>query len=251
MPLIPCATIPATPPEAGLPTVEAVRSFLFQLVKNPPQHARFLNMLSMLEHMGSRKIMLSQMNRPMDEGVLKHLAEEARHAFFFKRQAEKVLGATIKDYTDANTFARAAASMYFGRLAAFISQHTDDMANSKNDQINELAITAATAAAPAHAGGAQRRLSDAKITGGNFGNNLAYPWTTRLVEIRACWFYEIYETVLREANSAVSLKSILAEEAGHLNEMNRMCGADAALLADLTAHESALFATFWQALAAR
>ena len=66
-----------------------VRAFLTEIVEQPEQHAKFMNMLSMLEHMGSRKIMLSQMNRTLTEDSLKHLAEEARHAYFFKRQAER------------------------------------------------------------------------------------------------------------------------------------------------------------------
>jgi hypothetical protein len=52
-----------------------VRAFLEQLVREPSRHALFMNMLSMLEHMGSRKIMLSQMNRTLTEETLSHLSE--------------------------------------------------------------------------------------------------------------------------------------------------------------------------------
>ncbi len=183
-----------------------MRAFLHGIVRDSNRHGRFLNMLSMLEHMGSRKIMLSQMNRDMNETTLKHLAEEARHAFFFKRQAERVMGAPVQGYTDANTHTRAAARMYFDRLAAFINDTT--------------------------------------------GEEAAYPWTTRLVEIRACWFYEIYEEVLREAGVSVSLKSLLAEEEGHLAEMKALCGDEAELLNALCAHEEQLFARLWQAITA-
>ena len=66
-----------------------IRAFLTEIVRQPQTHAKFMNMLSMLEHMGSRKIMISQMNETLTEDSLKHLAEEARHAYFFKRQAER------------------------------------------------------------------------------------------------------------------------------------------------------------------
>ena len=49
-----------------------MREFLRAVVRQPETHARFMNMLSMLEHMGSRKIMVSQMDdhRNMTEDML-------------------------------------------------------------------------------------------------------------------------------------------------------------------------------------
>ncbi len=101
-----------------------VRTFLTALVREPKRHALFLNMLSMLEHMGSRKIMVSQMNRGdvLDQDTLQHLAEEARHAYFFKRHAERINGAAMKGWIDGNTTARVPALMYFGRMDAGISK---------------------------------------------------------------------------------------------------------------------------------
>ena len=101
-----------------------VRSFLTRLVHDVPAHARFLNMLSMLEHMGSRKIMVSQMDRGdvLDQDTLQHLAEEARHAYFFKRHAERVNGAPMPGWVDENTMTRVPALMYFGRMDAGISK---------------------------------------------------------------------------------------------------------------------------------
>jgi hypothetical protein len=99
-----------------------VRVFLSDIARQPDQHAKFLNMLSMLEHMGSRKIMVSQMHEILTEDKLKHLAEEARHAYFFKRQAERVAKKPLDGYTDENTFCRIPAAMYFGRLDAGLSK---------------------------------------------------------------------------------------------------------------------------------
>lgn len=101
-----------------------VSDFLTTLVHRPAQHALFLNMLSMLEHMGSRKIMVSQMVRPeeMDQETLQHLAEETRHAYFFKRHAERIAGRALKGWRDDNTMCRVPAMMYFGRMDAGISK---------------------------------------------------------------------------------------------------------------------------------
>lgn len=103
-----------------------VRNFLTDLVKRPDDHAKFMNMLSMLEHMGSRKIMLSQMHRILTQDSLQHLAEEARHAFFFKRQAERMAGKSLDGYTEDNTMCRVPAMMYFGRMDAGISKTVGD-----------------------------------------------------------------------------------------------------------------------------
>lgn len=107
-----------------------VREFLTCLVHEPQSHAKFLNMLSMLEHMGSRKIMVSQMNRHdvLDQDTLQHLAEEARHAYFFKRHAERVNGEAMPGWTDENTMSRVPAMMYFGRMDAGISKQVKDEA---------------------------------------------------------------------------------------------------------------------------
>lgn len=107
-----------------------VRDFLTRIVQDSANHAKFLNMLSMLEHMGSRKIMVSQMNRQdeLDQDTLQHLAEEARHAYFFKRHAERINGAPMKGWVDDNTMTRVPALMYFGRMDAGISKQVGDAA---------------------------------------------------------------------------------------------------------------------------
>ena len=91
-------------------------AFLRTVIADPVAHVRFLNLLSLLEHIGSRKIMLSQMKGILTQDILKHLAEEARHAFFFKREAEKLAGHALEGYPDADTLAAGPGKLYFGRL---------------------------------------------------------------------------------------------------------------------------------------
>ncbi len=91
-------------------------AFLRSVIADAGSHVRFLNLLSMLEHIGSRKIMLSQMKGILTQDILKHLAEETRHAFFFKREAEKLAGHGLEGYTDAETLAAGSGKLYFGRL---------------------------------------------------------------------------------------------------------------------------------------
>jgi len=97
-----------------------VRARLASFCAEPAQHARFLNMLSLLEHIGSRKIATSPAMAQAGQDELRHLAEETRHAFFFKRAAEKMARAAL-DYSAGNTMAGAAARFYMGRLDAEIA----------------------------------------------------------------------------------------------------------------------------------
>jgi len=189
-----------------------VRAFLENLVQDSEQHAKFMNMLSMLEHMGSRKIMVSQMNRQetLTEDTLKHLAEEARHAYFFKRQAERMAGRALDGYREENTMSRVPALMYFGRLDAGISKR---VVSAPEDPENQ-----------------------------------AYPWVSMIIELRACWLYHMYHDVLERSDIKLSLKSLLAEEDMHLAEMFDMVGENTALLQELCAYETELFSNLWHQL---
>ena len=152
-----------------------VRSFLAKLCAAPALHARFLNTLSLLEHIGSRKIMMSQARRAPGQDTLRHLAEETRHAFFFKRAAETMAQAPLS-YDDPQLLAGAHARLYMGRLDGRIGQAT--------------------------------------------GGEAAYYYMSLLVEIRAIWFYRIYQSVLAQTGQVLNLKGLLAEETRHLSEMN-------------------------------
>jgi hypothetical protein len=85
------------------------------LVAERARHARMLNTLSLLEHMGSHKIMATQRSFAIDQATLRHIAEEAHHAFFMKRQAEKTAERPL-EYVASDLLAPATARMYFQRL---------------------------------------------------------------------------------------------------------------------------------------
>ncbi|MBI3297120.1 MAG: hypothetical protein HYZ75_03080 [Elusimicrobia bacterium] len=158
------------------PLREEARAFLAALCRRPADHARFLNTLSLMEHVGSRKIMLSHEGRPLAEDALKHLSEEARHAHFFRRAAEKVAGRSL-GYGAGDALAPWSGRMYMERLDAALT----------------------------------KRLGDDRA--------LAYRYVTLAVELRAQWFYELYQEVLSAEEMSLSLKSVLAEEDAHLKEM--------------------------------
>src|SRR5512147_3251965 len=99
--------------------VEPVRRRLAWWVERPGEHARFLNTLALMEHIGSRKIMASQSRGPLGQEILKHLSEETRHAYFFRRAAENLASRALQ-FDEMDAIRPASARMYFGRLDATI-----------------------------------------------------------------------------------------------------------------------------------
>jgi NAD-dependent oxidoreductase involved in siderophore biosynthesis len=162
--------------EALLPRTCAL---LGRIVDDPDLHARLINTLSLLEHTGSRKIVASQHGPGIDQPTLRHIAEEAHHAYFMKRQAEKAAGGATLEYVDRHLLAPATARMYFPRL--------------------EAAMMATLA-----------RERSARA---------AYLYMSMIVEFRALWFYRLYEQHLRRAGHPMSLKRILGEEHNHLHDV--------------------------------
>jgi hypothetical protein len=187
-----------------------VRAGLASLCKEASQHARFMNMLSLLEHIGSRKIMASRAMAIPGHDILKHLAEEARHAFFFKRAAEK-LARRPMDYSHPNTMACASARSYMGRLDA------------------EIARVLAKGAPV-----------------------LPYLYMSLIVELRAVWTYRLYQSVLTEENTGLTLKSILAEEELHLSAMlerlKHMDSIGVARIALFSRFEEVRFRRLWSGI---
>jgi len=97
--------------------VRTTDTLLDRTIASPAQHGRLINTLSLLEHMGSHKIMATQHRADIDQATLRHVAEEAHHAYFMKRQAEKTASRPL-EYVAADLLAPAAARMYFQRLEA-------------------------------------------------------------------------------------------------------------------------------------
>ena len=95
--------------------VARTRALLDDIIAAPARHGRLINTLSLLEHMGSHKIMATQHSAAIDQATLKHVAEEAHHAFFMKRQAEKTAERAL-EYVADDLLAPASARMYFQRL---------------------------------------------------------------------------------------------------------------------------------------
>jgi bacterioferritin (cytochrome b1) len=169
-------------------TEQKFRTIIEEIVSSGEVHAKWLNSLSMMENTGARKI--SKYEHPVYTGiiVLKHAAEEARHAYYLKKQIGKLAKEACPDYS------------YPFLLAPVESHH----------YLNMLDVNACRFL--------KRRLN----LEGRALKHGAYLLVTYAIEVRADMLYGIYQEVLTSKRSKVNVKSIIAEEEGHLEEMQKM-----------------------------
>lgn len=155
------------------------------IVANPSLHAKWLNTLSLMENTGARKISASEDIETVTYIILKHAAEEHRHAFYLKKQLEKLGENLCPTYAAAYLLAPRDSRFYLNRLDVEVCRYLK----------SELGLS-----------GKDLRFA-------------AYLLVTYAIEVRADELYPIYQEVLSEAESKVNVKSIILEEEGHLEEM--------------------------------
>ena len=166
-----------------LSTRRRFESWFPDLITQPETHARFVNTLSMLEHLGSVRMARTQSGAGITERVLEHLAEETRHAFYLKRLSRKIDGGTNEQYRDDSLIAGPSARMYFARLDATARSYARERSNGRP-------LGAET-----------------------------YLLVSWLVERRAMWLYPAYAEALKAAGTRYSVRSIINDEEDHLAEM--------------------------------
>ena len=155
------------------------------LVANPESHARFLNTLSFMENSGARKISKFEHKKEVSLIILKHAAEEHRHAYYLKKQISKLVSSGFETYDDSFLINPRSSRFYLDVLDLRISQYAK----------KKLGLTG----------------YDVKWA--------AYLLVTYAIELRADELYPIYQQILTETKSKVQVKSIIVEEEGHLEEM--------------------------------
>lgn len=80
---------------------KTLEKLLPDLISNPELHSRWLNTLSYLENTGAKKIAKCEHPTLVKEEMLKHAAEEFRHAYYLKSQIEKI-SPLLEDYSIPN-----------------------------------------------------------------------------------------------------------------------------------------------------
>lgn len=161
-----------------------LNTILPQIIADNHLHARWLNTLSLMENTGARKISASEDPATVTYIILKHAAEEHRHAFYLKKQIEKT-GKELPTYAAEYLIAPASSKYYLNQLDIDVCRYLK----------KELHLT-----------GAELRFA-------------AYLLVTYAIEVRADELYPIYQDALDAVGSKVNVKSIILEEEGHLEEM--------------------------------
>jgi len=162
-----------------------LNTILPAIVANPQLHAKWLNTLSLMENTGARKISASEDTETVTYLILKHAAEEHRHAFYLKKQLEKLGENLCPTYAADYLLAPQDSKVYLNRLDLEVCRYLK----------TELGLN-----------GKELRFA-------------AYLLVTYAIEVRADELYPIYQEVLSDAESKVNVKSIILEEEGHLEEM--------------------------------
>lgn len=149
------------------------------IVESKTLHLRFLNTLSYLENCGARKIAACEHPTLVKELMLKHAAEEFRHAYILKKQMHRI-GTPLPTYESSSLLGGVTTLRYLDKL--------------------ELSIC--------------RFLRQQ-----NCSLSHAYLLITYAIEKRAEALYPLYEKYLRQNHSPITVKSIALEEEGHLQEI--------------------------------
>lgn len=157
---------------------------LTRITSSNALHAKWLNTLSFLENCGARKIAFCEHPTLVKEEMLKHAAEEFRHAHYLKRQLERISSEKMPDYSFQYILGGTSTLHYLKSLDLQASRYLN---------------------------GAGFSVPSIK--------KAAYLLVTYAIELRAGEIYPIYEEILRKTGSRVTVKSILLEEKEHLNEM--------------------------------
>lgn len=156
-----------------------------QIISKPELHARLLNTLSLMENTGARKISASEHSTNVTLIILKHAAEEHRHAYYLKKQISKINETLCPTYAYEYLLAPASSRLYLNKLDTEVSRY----------------------------------LKTTLALSGNELKFAAYLLVTYSIEVRADELYPVYQEALDAARSKVNVKSIILEEEGHLEEM--------------------------------
>ncbi|MFT4986063.1 MAG: hypothetical protein ACI8U0_001705 [Flavobacteriales bacterium] len=162
---------------------------LFDVLNNFIQdnsiHAKWLNTLSMMENCGARKISACEHSQDVDIIVLKHAAEEARHAYFLKAQIKKLGVTNCKTYRRNEILAPVSSYQYLHQLDVKLSRYLKDNFDYHGSKLKYA----------------------------------SYLLTTYAIEVRADELYPVYAEALKANSSNINVRMIIAEEKGHLEEM--------------------------------
>jgi hypothetical protein len=168
--------------------IRRIEILLEEIIKNPTLHVKWLNTLSYLEHMGAKKIHKANLGLYINERILSHACEEARHAFFYKKSIRKIDPNIPEDfnYSYINLIAGFSSFKYFQQLDLEVLKYLKNFFKDSNK---------------------------------SFLSFLCYLYVTYLVEERADMVFNIYQERLEKLQNPINITSVIKEEEKHLKEI--------------------------------
>jgi hypothetical protein len=165
--------------------MQVLEDILIEITRDPQAHARWLNTLSLMENAGAKKIKNCEHPVFVNEIILKHSAEEARHAYYLKKQIGKIAEDACPTYERKYILAPQISCFYLHSLDIAVSRYLKERFGFSLDKLKYA----------------------------------SYLLVTYAIEVRADALYPVYQDVLNRIGSKVSVKTIIAEEKNHLEEM--------------------------------
>ena len=230
------------------------------IIKNEELHKKWINTLSYMEHIGSRKIIKSQNSKKLNLDTLQHICEEARHAFFLKNIGHKHFKNFCPTFETSYLLGERAADSYFQNLDEFITgtiaygshfsmgmkmemktqKETQKKVQEKPQEETQERTQVNTQE------GTQNYLNNNK--GPSSQNPLCYFYVTLIVEIRALDIYTLYNQILSENQFKFKLTPLIVEEEVHLKDTRDWIKKNDPLMepriSEFTQKESQLFEEF-------
>jgi bacterioferritin (cytochrome b1) len=164
-----------------------LKQILERIVKDQSMHSKWLNTLSMMENAGARKIKACEHPLLVSEMILKHASEEARHAYYLKKQLSKIQEGACPTYEASYLLAPKQSQFYLDALDLRICKWLKQSYHWTGYELKYA----------------------------------AYLLVTYAIEVRAEHLYPVYKDVLTSTGSNVKVNTIITEEEGHLKEMKK------------------------------
>src|ERR1700743_33905 len=120
-----------------------LNDILPKIISDKQLHARWLNTLPLMENTGARKISASEDPNTVTYIILKHAAEEHRHAFYLKKQIEKT-GQELTTYAPEFLLAPAYSKYYLNQLDIDVCRYLKNELKLKGSELRFAAYLLVT-----------------------------------------------------------------------------------------------------------
>lgn len=165
--------------------LEQIQALMQRFVSDSALHGRWLNTLSCMENCGARQMAACEHPTLVREEMLKHAAEEFRHAHYLKAQIARVTDEALPNYRPKYLLGGLRSLQYLKALDTAICRQLKLHWKLKGARLREA----------------------------------AYALTSYAIERRAEELYPSYQAALKKLKSPISVSNIIKEEAHHLEEM--------------------------------